>query len=299
MRSRRDFLATLTAGIGASLVAPARAARAAFGQEDIKTALNGPVGLQLYSLRTYLPNDLAGTLAKVRAMGFREVEGAGLWKHTAAELRAALDAAGLRSQSTHMGFDRLRDNPSSAFTEAKALGASWVACAWITHQGDTFTHDDVMKAADVFNAAAKAANNEGLKFAYHCHGYEFVPSPQGKGTLFDDLAGATDPALVHFQIDVFHALFGGADPAALIEKYSSRVASLHLKDLKKGVPIKAGTPAGKPDMDVPIGTGQVDWPAVLRAAMKAGASLYYIEDESADPLGHIPQSVAYLKGFKP
>jgi sugar phosphate isomerase/epimerase len=293
MTSRRDFLATITAGLGATVVAPVRAA---FAQDDIKTALNGTVGLQLWSLRADLPKDLAGTLAKVRALGFREVEGAGLWKHTAAELRAALDTAGLRCQSAHMTFERLHDNAAAAFAEVKALGAEWVVCPWIPHDGDAFTHDDVMKAADTFNRVATSAREAGLRFAYHCHGYEFVPSPEG--TLFDTLAGATDPARVTFQIDVFHALFGGADPAALIDRYKTRVTSLHLKDLKKGVPIKAGTAIGPPEADVPVGTGQVDMPATLRAAMKAGTALYYIEDESADPWGHIPTSVAYLKGFK-
>jgi hypothetical protein len=56
----------------------------------IRTALNSPVGLQLWSLREYLPKDLPGTLAKVRAMGFREVEGAGLWKHSVKEVRDSL-----------------------------------------------------------------------------------------------------------------------------------------------------------------------------------------------------------------
>jgi sugar phosphate isomerase/epimerase len=293
MTTRRDFLTTLTAGLGATVVAPVRAA---FAQDEIKTALNGPVGLQLWSLRADLPKDLSGTLAKVRALGFREVEGAGLWKHTAADLRGALDAAGLRCQSAHIPFERLRDDPAGAFAEVKALGAQWVVCPWIPHSGDTFTREDTMKAADAFNRFAASARDAGLRFAYHCHGYEFVPSPEG--TLFDTLAGATDPARVTFQIDVFHALFGGADPAALIDRYKARVTSLHLKDLKKGVPVKAGTAIGPPEADVPVGTGQVDMASTLRAAMKAGAALYYIEDESADPWGHIPTSVAYLKGFK-
>jgi sugar phosphate isomerase/epimerase len=76
------------------------------------------------------------------------------------------------------------------------------------------------------------------------------------------------------------------------------VTSLHVKDLKKGFPIEAGTATAPPEADVPVGTGQVDFPAVLRAAVKAGAKAYYIEDESADPFGHIPQSVAYLEGLK-
>ena len=74
--------------------------------------------------------------------------------------------------------------------------------------------------------------------------------------------------------------------------------SLHLKDIKKGFPRETGKGTATPDADVPVGTGQIDWPAVLRAAMKAGATEYYVEDESTDPLTHIPQSVAYLQGLK-
>jgi sugar phosphate isomerase/epimerase len=123
-----------------------------------------------------------------------------------------------------------------------------------------------------------------------------VPSPEG--TLFDTLAGTSDPKDVEFQIDVFHAKNGGGDPAAVIQKYGSRVTSLHVKDLKKGRPIVAGSPGADEEADVPVGTGQIDYPAVLRAAVKAGTAYYFIEDESKDPLGSIPKSVAYLKSFK-
>ena len=294
MSSRRDFLTTVAAGLGAAAIRPARAL--ASDPPEIKSPLNGPIGLQLYSLREYLPKDLPGTLAKVRALGFREVEGAGLWRQTAANLRAALDAAGLRCPSAHMGFERLRDDPAGAFAEVKAVGASWVVCPWIPHDRGGFTRDDALKAAEAFNRFGKAAQDAGLHFGYHCHGYEFVPSPEG--TLFDTLAGATDEALVAFQIDVFHAYRGGADPTQLIEKHKGRVTSLHLKDIKRGVPVEVGSPGATADADVPVGTGQVDYPAVLRAAKKAGTSMYFLEDESADPFGHIPQSLAYLEGLK-
>jgi sugar phosphate isomerase/epimerase len=282
VHSRRQFLAQVAAGLVAPAVASARAA----------TREETTYGLQLWSLREYLPKDLPGTLGKIAAMGFHEVEGAGLWKHTAADLRAALDTAGLRCRSAHMNMERLRDDQAGAFAEAKALGASWIVCPWIPHE-KAVTREDILKAADVFNATALAAGGAGLRFGYHCHGYEFVPSPEG--TLFETLAGATDPKEVTFQIDVFHALLGGAEPAALIDKYRTRVTSLHLKDLKKGFPITPGRDLAPPEADVPLGTGQVDMPAVLQAAKRAGVTLYYIEDESADPLGHIPQSLAYLQ----
>ena len=293
MQSRRDFLAGMAVGLGATALGSTRGWAA--DKVEIKTALKGAVGLQLWSLREYLPKDLPGTLAKVRDMGFREVEGAGLWGHSAAALRSAMDKAGLRCPSAHMGMERLRDDLSGALAEAKALGASHVVCPWIPHE-KTFTRDDALNAAEAFNRFGKAARAEGLSFGYHCHGYEFVPSPEG--TLFDTLAGAADVSLVEFQIDTFHAHHGGGDPAGLIEKHKGRVRSLHLKDQKKGFPVEAGKGTAPPEADVPVGTGQIDFPAVLRAAVKAGVSLYFVEDESPDPLAHIPQSVAYLEGIK-
>lgn len=295
MSSRRDFLSTLAAGLTISALKPTRSLAA--DAPEIKTSLNGPVGLQLYSLREYGPKDLPGTLAKVRAMGFREVEAAGLWKHSLADFRSALDAAGLKCHSAHIGMERLRDDAAGAIAEAKGLGAAGIVCAWIPHKGDTFTREDAKTGADVFNRFGQAAQDAGLTFGYHCHGYEFVPSPEG--TLFDTFAGMADPKLVSFQIDVFHAFNGGADPAQLIEKHKGRVKSLHVKDRKKGVPVKAGSAGAEgEDMDVPVGTGGIDYPAVLRAAKKVGVAYYYIEDESKDPLGHIPQSVAYLASLK-
>ena len=292
MPSRREFLTTVAVALAASR---ATQASAISPPAAIASPLNGPVGLQLWSLREYLPKDLPGTLAKVRDMGFTEIEGAGLWGHSAADFRKALDAAGLRCQSAHMGYERLRDDAAGAFAEARSMGATWVVCPWIPHdQG--FTREVTLAAVDVFNHVGAAAKAAGLRFAYHCHGYEFVPSREG--TLFDTLAGATDPQQVAIQVDVFHTYHGGADPAALIARLGSRVTSLHLKDLKKGAPVIAGAGVGTPDIDVPVGSGQIDMPAVLTAARKAGTALYYVEDESATPLANIPKSVAWLQAFK-
>jgi sugar phosphate isomerase/epimerase len=242
-----------------------------------------------------LPKDLDAMLARVREMGFRDVEAAGLYGRTADAIRAALDRAGLRCPSAHMSYERLRDDRAGAFAEARTLGATCVVCPWIPNENG-FTRDVALDAARTFNAIAKDAQGKGLRFEYHCHGYEFVPSTEG--TLFDTLAAATDSGGVTFQVDVFHALLGGADPAALIDKYRTRVTSLHVKDLKKGFPVKAGTSTAPPEADVPVGTGQVDMPAVLRASARAKVEMYYIEDESAAPLENIPKSLAYLQNVQ-
>jgi sugar phosphate isomerase/epimerase len=288
MLTRRAFVATIGAASLAGLKQPLFAAEA----QEIKTVLNGTIGLQLWSLRTYLKKDLSGTLAKIRQMGFQDVETAGFYDKTPVKFRGMLDQAGLKCQSCHTGYSLLRERPASVCDEVRALGATWVVCPWIDH-GQTFTPADARAAVGVFNTAGKVAKDSGLKLAYHCHGYEFMPSTEG--TLFDTIVGSTDPELVSFQIDVQHAYLGGGDPAAIITRYADRVKSLHLKDLAKGTTIVAGTAIAPADADVPVGTGAIDMPSVLRAAVKAGVSLYYIEDESPDPMGHIPQSLAYLE----
>jgi sugar phosphate isomerase/epimerase len=294
MPSRREFLTTtVAAGLSATALASRRtwAAEAA----TIKSPLSGPIGLQLWSLREYLPKDLPGTLAKVRGMGFEVVESAGLWKHTLPEFRGALDAAGLRCTSAHIGYERLRDDLAGGLAEAKGLGAATAICAWIPHK-EAFTREDATKAGEMFNGVGKAARDAGLRFGYHTHGYENVPSAEG--TLFDTLAKAVDPTLVFFQVDVFHTYHGGGDPVKLMAKYAGRVRSLHLKDISKTHPVEPGHGTAPAEADVPVGSGQIDWPTVLRAAMKAGATEYFVEDESKDPLTHIPQSLAYLQGLK-
>jgi sugar phosphate isomerase/epimerase len=292
MPDRREFLGAAAAA-GAAVLGLDRAFAAE--RPPIKSPVNGPIGVQLWTFRESLPRDLAGSLARIRGLGFAEVEGAGLWKHTAAEVRKALDATGLRCTSAHAGFERLRDDAAGALAEAKAMGTGAVVCPWIPHD-KAFTRDDALRAADVFNRFGKAAKDAGLRFGYHCHGYEFVPATEG--TLFDTLAQNSDKDLVAFQVDTFHAFRGGADPVRLIETHGRRVTSLHLKDIKKGTPQEPGNADTTPELDVPVGTGQLDWPALLRAAVKAGTTQYFIEDESADPWGHVPKSVGYLETLK-
>jgi sugar phosphate isomerase/epimerase len=292
MTCRRSFLTTLTAGLGMTALRP----RFAHAGAEVKTALGGPIGLQLWSLRADLPKDVPGTLARVRDLGLVEIEGAGLWNLEAAAFRAALDKAGLRCQSAHLPLERLEKDPAGAFKEAKALGARHVITPWIPHDKGRFTHEVVMKTAEAFNRIGKQAEGEGLRYGYHPHGYEFVPSPEG--TLFDTLARNTDAKLLSFEIDVFWARAGGADPAALIAAHPGRVPLLHVKDMAKGLTLPAGTSEAPDETNVPVGTGQIDWPAVLRAARASGVEIYYLEDESPKPWEQLPKSIAYLSSLK-
>lgn len=255
----------------------------------------GPVGLQLYSLRANFAKDVPGTLDKVHAMGFKYVELAGTYDLKPAEYKKMLEARGFKAIGNHFPFERWQNDLDNVVKEAVALGLPYAGCAWIPHKGK-FTEQDCRDAAAVFNRAGEALAKHGIKFYYHTHGYEF--QPHDKGTLFDLLMAETNPKYVAYEMDVFWIVFPAQDPVALLNKYGKRFVMMHLKDLEKGV--KTGSLSGGTDVrhDVVLGTGQVNWPAVLKAAQKAGVKYYFIEDESPTAEEQIPQSLKFLEQIK-
>jgi sugar phosphate isomerase/epimerase len=259
-------------------------------------SFHGPVGLQLYSLRDqFKEHGVAPMLDQVAKWGFKYVEVAGTYGMSNKDFKAELDKRGLVPIGSHFPFQRLRDDIAGVIRDAKELGLIYVGCAWIDHQAP-FDEKQCRAAAAVFNAAGKALAEQGLKFYYHNHGFEFYPHQSG--TLFDLLVAETDPKFVYFQMDVLWTVFPGQDPAKLLEKYPDRWLLLHLKDLKKGV--ETGSLSGHTELtnDVTLGSGQVAWPALLGAAQKVGVKYYFIEDESPTVLDQIPRSLKFLEQLK-
>ena len=263
------------------------------GEQTVGTSkqFKGPVGLQLYSLRDSFKKDVPGTLDKVKAFGFKYVELAGTYGLDAAEFRKLLDERGLVAVAGHFGYEQYRDHVDEILQTAKTLGLRYVGVAWIPHEGD-FTVKDALEAARVFNAAGKAAAKEGLRFYYHNHGYEF--QPYALGTLLDLLMQKTDPRYVSFQMDLLWTVHPGQDPVKLLRTYPNRWVLMHLKDLRQGV---KGDLSGHTDVrnDVALGTGQMDFSAILKTAQEIGVKWYFIEDESPSAEEQIPQSLKFLE----
>ncbi len=178
--------------------------------------------------------------------------------------------------------------------EAKTLGVQFIGTAGIPHEGK-LTTADVKKAAAVFNRAGEALAKEGIRFFYHNHGFEFVPS--GDGTLFDLLMAGTDPKWVSFEMEIFWIVHPGQDPVKLLRKYPNRWALMHVKDMRNGT--KTGLLTGSEDVrnDVMIGSGQIDIPTTLREAVRVGVRHFFIEDESPVSIEQIPQSLRYLESL--
>lgn len=274
-----------------SLVCSQASAADASAKTGVGPSFKGPIGLQLYSLRGDFAKDVPGTLAKVRGYGIKNVELASTYGLAPEQFKALLKANDLKPISGHFAYERYRDDAESVAREAKALGLQYAGCAWIPHTGD-FDEKTCREAISVFNRAGETLAKQGVKFFYHTHGYEFQPF--GQGTLFDLLMSETKPKFVRFQMDIFWIIHSGQDPVRLLATYGSRFELMHLKDMKKGL---KGDLTGHADVtnDVPFGTGQVDFPAILKAAKHAGVKWYFIEDESPTAAMQIPQSLHYLE----
>lgn len=271
--------------------------RAADGSHPagIGPSFKGPIGLQMYSLRFYAPTNAEAKLDKARELGFTAVEGGPPPRTSAEDYLKALSARGIQLASTGADYARLKTNPDAAVEQARKLGAKYVMCPWIPHEKGKFAEKNAREAIEVFNAAGEKFKAAGITFTYHCHGYEF--QPLGDGTLFDLIVRETRPEFVSFELDVFWAAQGGADPAQLLAKYGSRFKLMHVKDLRKGAAINLT--GGGPDEDsVAIGDGQIDWSAVLKNAQSAGVEYYFIEDEAKTAVEQIPRSLKFLENIR-
>ena len=259
-------------------------------------SFKGPIGLQLYSLRADFAKDVPGTMARVKSFGIQNVELASTYGLTPDKFKELLATNGLKAISGHFPFDRYRDEPEKVAHEAMALGLKYAGCAWIPHTNSVdnmFDEKTCRAAAAVFNKAGEILKEYGIKFFYHTHGYEFQPF--GQGTLFDLLLKETKPEFVSYEMDVFWIVHPGQNPVSLLRKYGSRFELMHVKDMRRGTP--TGLLTGKSDVnnDVALGTGLMDWPAILSAAQQVGVKYYFIEDESATSAEQIPVSLKYLE----
>ncbi|MDB5247842.1 MAG: sugar phosphate isomerase/epimerase [Segetibacter sp.] len=253
------------------------------------------IGLQLYSLRNEFKTDVPGTLAKIKGWKIKQIEGGGTYGLPVEEYKKLLKQNNLEMVSHGAGFDELEKDPQAVADKAKVFGAKYIMCAWVPHKEGDFTQAELNKAIDVFNAAGKVLSENGLKFCYHPHGYEFRPHEDG--TQFDYMVKNTDPRYVNFEMDVFWVKHPGQDPVSLLKKYPDRFLMLHLKDRQPGTP---GNQEGRaPDeTNVVLGQGDVGIAEIMKEAKKIGIKHYFIEDESPKAVEQIPLSLEFLKKLK-
>ena len=231
--SRRTFLQSTA--VLASAAALLQATRA------FAKSLNLPLGLQLYSVRDLLPKDFAGTLKQLDALGFREVESAGYYNHSAAEVKQAVSDANLKLVSAHYASDALHQGFDQILEFSHELGIKYIICSYPgfknperlkslspAERDHAFTLEDWRWNADQFNKFGEKVHAAGMQFGYHNHKLEF--RKENGISPYDELMRLTDPAKVTMEMDCGWVVVGGGDPIALLRKYPSRISMLHVKD---------------------------------------------------------------------
>ncbi|WP_263350534.1 sugar phosphate isomerase/epimerase family protein [Acidicapsa acidisoli] len=308
--SRRRFIAG-AGKAGAAAVAASMMPRAMWGNP-----VGLPLGIQLYTVSKSLQEDIPGTLKQLHDTGYREVETAGLVKHTAKEFRAFLDDAGLRCPSSHLQL--AGDNLDEQFADANALGAHYAVTSVLRSfspaevKALTSTAatpaagssappkhppmqplglDGFKKTAARMNEVGKQAKAAGLQYAYHNHNFEFEKMPDGSYG-YDVLVKETDPDLVKFEVDCGWMVVAGADPVAYFHNFPGRFRMLHIKDFQP-VP-KPTTALGGPERPkgADLGTGFVQYTKIFGAAKAAGIEHIFVEQEAPFPVSQMDSAKA-------
>ena len=274
MLSRRSFLLSAGAGVAAGTFVSSMA----IANHHNKI----PLGIQLWTVKGEAEKDLEGTMRKLYALGFREIEFAGYYGKTPADLGKLMKGIGFSLVSTHAGADAIAADPAKIIADAKALGLKYIICSspmsdavkakldWAKKM-DALDAGDWKLNAELFNKFGKQVKAAGMQFGYHNHHVEFKKFDGKSG--FDTLFASTDPDLVKIELDVGWAVAASEDPVAILNKYKGRVVALHVKDIGKldADPHKATTTA--------VGEGTIDWKKVIGTAHTNGVQHYFYEQE--------------------
>ncbi|MGB2677766.1 MAG: sugar phosphate isomerase/epimerase [Candidatus Acidiferrum sp.] len=262
------------------------------------------VGVQLYTVRELMKSDFEGTIAKVAAIGYKEVEFAGLFNHSPKDVRALLDKVGLTASSSHVGYDIVESHWPETIEAAKIMGQSYIVCPGIP--------DDLRKqpggykrVAELFNKAGEASNKAGIKFAYHNHTWEFQPTPLlGGKRPYDFLLDSTDPKFCNMEMDLCWAEVAGQDPVSYFNRYPGRFPLVHVKDMKK-LPKPSGDNMVLTKLDTleadmtDVGSGVIDWKRIFASADKAGIKHFIVENDwPKDAFASLTNSYNYLSKLR-
>jgi len=282
---RRDFL-KITSALASGIAFTGISSQLTACKSTSKlSGKNNKFGLQLYSLRDDLPKDPKGVLKQVASFGYQQIEGfegpQGIyWGMKNTEFKKYMDDLGMQIISSHCNY---KENLEQKADEAAAIGMKYLMCPYLGPQKDL---DSFKRAAEVFNKSGEICKQRGLRFAYHNHDYSFK-KVEGQYPQ-DVLMQNTDKSLVDFELDMYWIVASGHDPFEWFNKYPDRFRLGHVKD-KKG------------DETTTLGTGTIDYPAILKEAEKHGMQYFIVEQEQYEgttPLAAAKDDAAYMKKLK-
>jgi sugar phosphate isomerase/epimerase len=261
-------------------------------QEDMLTSRKKKqlLGLQLYSVREDMKKDPLGTLQKLAAMGYKNVEHAGyvsgkFYGYEPKEFKKILKDLGMKMPSGHTSLLGVHwDKSAKDFTpvwkktveDAAIMGQQYVISPWL--ENSLYKNEDSLKEfMDVFNKCGELCKKSGMKFGYHNHDFEFTVR-MGDKTLYDYILQNTDPGLVIQQLDTGNLYHTGARADELLKKYPGRFQSMHVKDEIKAE--KQGEMGSSYESTV-LGKGVVNIQEVLALGRSTGGTIHFIIEQES------------------
>ncbi|NOU68776.1 TIM barrel protein [Paenibacillus sp. LMG 31461] len=227
------------------------------------------IGLQLYTLRDEMNQDATTTLHKVAEMGYEGVEFAGYYDFSPEQLKKLLNNLSLQAIGSHVNMERLRNHLEEEIAMNVAIGSRYVVCPGINQEQRQALPDTVA----FFNKCSEQFRRHGIEFGFHNHYVEFTEA-YGDQIWFDAFFGSTSPTYIKSELDVCWVHKAGCDPIAYLEKYAGRVPLIHLKDIRK---FADGT-----YQTLELGHGEMNLPAIMMAAAKAGTEWLIVEQDDCD-----------------
>lgn len=290
--SRRSFLtkAVVSCAAGQVLLEP---------KPMDANPLNLPIGLQLYTVGAEMDRDPFGTLKRIAAIGYKQVELSPLSKTPAKDLMKALDDNGLKNPSGHCLLPNLQAELQKNIDLAKQFGQEYmvVTVPWVKDPSrlrqnpgedqtafflrliNSLTLDDWKWNAEQFNQIGEQIKKAGLQLGYHNHNFEFKLYDSVSG--YDEFLRLTDASLVKLELDCGWMTVAGKDPVAYLTRYPERYRLLHVKDFRKGFTPRTTLMDKDPGAPVPteLGRGAIDYGRIFAAARNVSIRAMFVEQE--------------------
>jgi len=250
------------------------------------------LGVQLYTVRNVWSGHEDDELRRIAEIGYTEVETTGANKLDM--IAPMLDKYKLKAVSTHLS-DGANITPQAIET-AKKYGVQYLVYPYVP-PNQRGSADGYRKLADQMNEAGRKCQEAGLTFCYHNHAFEFGGA-QGERPI-DIFHERLDKKLVFFEVDVFWISVAGGDPVQMLKEHEGRVPLLHLKDKAAGTPVQYNENV-PPAAFKEVGSGSLDFPAILKTAESIGVKHYFVEQDQTpgDPIDSLKKSYNYLRSVK-
>ena len=237
-----------------------------------------PISIQLYTVRELTSQDFVGTLRKVAAIGYKAFEFAGYGDLTAKELKTLMDELGVVCSGTHTGIQDMQNDLQAAIDFNLGLGTSNIVCPYMPGEFQQGGVEGYKKFAALLNEYGGPIKQAGMQLSYHNHNFEFAKTDDGK-YLYDVLLENTDPDLVKLEADLYWVKRAGLDPVEYMKTYADRLIMLHMKDMT----------ADDKHFFAPVGTGVMDFPAIITAAREIGIEWFVVEEDRSQ--GDVMQDI--------